>query len=117
MARINLQQLDRRLGKLEAKGEGPESHVIIVSFCDAEAFNQIESGGMRYQRIDSEDDFAFRARVISERQSTQGSPIILIPRVQNHCFGSLIEGSQINSNVTPQLRGSIGDKSLLLLQS
>jgi hypothetical protein len=78
---INLSSLEKRLEKLEVMGEGPESHVIIVSFGDGAVGDYIESGGVVFHRIVGEDDSAFRGRVILTRQSTQQcSPIVLIPR-------------------------------------
>lgn len=80
MPRINAQQLDRRLEKLEAMGEAPASHVIIVSFGDDALDYQIASQGIEYHRIDGEDDATFRESVLSERRLNIHSPIVLVKR-------------------------------------
>lgn len=77
---ISISSLEKRLEKLEAMGEGPESHVIFVSFGDDDLHYQIASQGIEYHRIDGEDDAAFRERVLSDRRSSRHSPIVLIKR-------------------------------------
>ena len=80
MSKISVQQLDRRLEKLEAMPDASETHVIIVTFEEQGIGDQLECGGNVYQRLTGEEDSMFKNRVML-MMDARSAPVVMFSKL------------------------------------